>query len=137
MNTLHKGKIIMKITMAIFTVCCLLFFDVPVMADAPGEVPQPGMVTMVDLGAHSCIPCKMMAPILEKLTKEYEGRAAIVFIDVWQDSSQAKKFKVSVIPTQIFFAEDGNEVFRHQGFMDEEAIIAQLSKMGVQSPQEK
>lgn len=127
----------MKSTAFFFTVWCLLFVAVPVMADTPVEVPQPGMVTMVDLGADSCIPCKMMAPILEKLKVEYEGKAAIVFIDVWQEPAQGKKFKVSVIPTQIFFDKEGNELFRHMGFMAEEAIIAQLSKMGVQSPMEK
>ncbi|MCI5167595.1 MAG: hypothetical protein D3903_16260 [Candidatus Electrothrix sp. GM3_4] len=45
------------------------------------QVPVPGMVTLVDLGAHKCIPCKMMAPVLKKLTTEYEGRAAVIFID--------------------------------------------------------
>ncbi|MCI5160808.1 MAG: thioredoxin, partial [Candidatus Electrothrix sp. AX5] len=66
------------------------------------EVPVPDMVNMVDLGAHKCIPCKMMAPILKKMTAEYEGRAAVIFIDVWKDPSQSKKFKISTIPTQIF-----------------------------------
>ena len=51
----------------------------------PPDVPVKGMVTMIDLGAKSCIPCKMMAPILEKLEKDYKGKAAIVFIDVWKD----------------------------------------------------
>ncbi|HOP14810.1 MAG TPA: thioredoxin family protein, partial [Lentimicrobium sp.] len=41
-----------------------------------------GKVTMIDLGADKCIPCKMMAPILEELKKEYAGRADIIFIDV-------------------------------------------------------
>lgn len=138
LNRHIKKRTLIKIIPLIFASYCLLFFTVPVMAeDTPAQVPQPGMVTMVDLGAHSCIPCKMMAPILKKLTSEYEGKAAIVFIDVWQKRSEAKRFKVSMIPTQIFFDKDGNEVFRHQGFMDEEAIIVQLSKMGVQSPPEK
>ena len=56
----------------------------------PPDVPVKGMVTMVDLGANSCVPCKMMAPILEKLEKDYDGKAAIVFIDVWKDPSQGK-----------------------------------------------
>jgi thioredoxin 1 len=100
-------------------------------SDTPAEVPVPGMVTMVDLGAHKCIPCKMMAPILKKLTADYEKRAAVIFIDVWKDASQGKKFKISTIPTQIFFNEQGKEVYRHQGFLSEEAIVGQLAKMGV------
>jgi len=97
----------------------------------PPTVPAKNMVTMVDIGAKSCIPCKMMAPILEKLEKDYKGRAAIVFLDVWKDPEQAKRFGVSVIPTQIFYDKQGKEVLRHTGFMSEEAIVAQLKKMGV------
>ncbi|MCI5115701.1 MAG: thioredoxin [Candidatus Electrothrix sp. AU1_5] len=102
--------------------------------DTPAEVPAPNMITMVDLGAHKCIPCKMMAPILKKLTSEYEGRAAVIFIDVWKDPSQGKKFKISTIPTQIFFDEQGKEVYRHQGFLSEEDIVSQFAKMGVKQP---
>jgi len=100
----------------------------------PAVLPVPEMVTMVDLGAKSCIPCKMMAPILEKLSAEYRGRAAIVFIDVWENPDQAKRFKVSMIPTQIFFDRNGKEVYRHVGFMDKKSIVAQLGKMGVVQP---
>ena len=95
------------------------------------KVPVNGMVTMIDLGAKKCIPCKMMAPVMEKMEKVYQGRAAIVFIDVWETRAQAGRFGISVIPTQIFFDPEGKEVYRHVGFMSEEAIIAQLKKMGV------
>ena len=97
----------------------------------PPEVPVKDMVTMVDLGAKSCIPCKMMAPILEKLDKDYKGKAAILFIDVWKDPDQAKRFGIQTIPTQIFYDKQGKEVLRHSGFMSEEAIVTQLKKMGV------
>ncbi len=86
---------------------------------------------MVDLGAKSCIPCKMMAPILEKLERVYDGKAVIVFIDVWKDRWQAKRFRIRAIPTQIFFNQQGKEVYRHVGFMSEKAIVKQLKKMGV------
>jgi thioredoxin 1 len=86
---------------------------------------------MVDLGAKSCIPCKMMAPILEKLEKVYDGKAAIVFIDVWIHREQAKRFRIRAIPTQIFFNQQGKEIYRHVGFMSEKAIVKQLKKMGV------
>jgi thioredoxin 1 len=94
------------------------------------QVPVKGMVTMVDLGATECVPCKMMAPILTKLKKVYEGRAAIVFIDVWKNREQAPRFGIRAIPTQIFYDADGREVSRHVGFMSEAAIVEQLTKMG-------
>jgi len=93
--------------------------------------PVKGMVTMIDLGATACVPCKMMAPILDKLKKEYFGRAAIIFIDVWKDKAPAERFRIRAIPTQIFFDKQGKEVYRHVGFMGEAAIVSQLKKMGV------
>jgi thioredoxin 1 len=100
-------------------------------ASAIPEVPVKGMVTMVDIGAKACIPCKMMVPIMEKMEKVYQGKAAIIFIDVWVNREQAPRFRVSAIPTQIFYDAKGKEVYRHVGFMSEEAIVAQLQKMGV------
>ncbi|MBI5578392.1 MAG: thioredoxin fold domain-containing protein [Deltaproteobacteria bacterium] len=94
-------------------------------------VPVKGMVTMIDLGATECVPCKMMAPILEKLKKTYEGKAAIIFIDVWKNSDPARRYGIRAIPTQIFFDAGGREVHRHVGFMSEKNIIEQLTRMGV------
>jgi thioredoxin 1 len=73
----------------------------------------------------------MMAPILEELKQEYEGRADIIFIDVWKDPSQAQKYKIRAIPTQIFYDAEGNEVFRHTGFMDKKRIVDMLIRLGV------
>ena len=95
------------------------------------SVPVKGMVTLLDLGSDSCIPCKMMTPIIEKLKKQYEGKAAVVFIDVWKDTEAGKKYGVRAIPTQIFFDEGGREIYRHVGFLDENAIVRQWQKMGV------
>lgn len=98
------------------------------------EIPVKGMVTMIDLGAKKCIPCKMMAPILEKMEKKYKDKAAIIFIDVWENQAPAKRFGIRAIPTQIFFDKEGKEIYRHVGFFSEEAITAQLKKMGVDEP---
>ena len=95
------------------------------------QIPVPGMVTMVDLGAKKCIPCKMMAPILEELEKEYQDWAAIVFIDVWDTPDAGKKFGIRAIPTQIFYNAEGKEMLRHEGFFDKAGIVAELQKLGV------
>ena len=103
----------------------------PAAGTARSQMPVKGMVTMIDLGADQCVPCKMMAPILEKLKKDYEGKAAIIFIDVWKNSDPARQYGIRAIPTQIFFDAGGREVQRHVGFMSEKDIVQQLTKMGV------
>ena len=120
----------------VWLICLLLMgvfaaLSADVFADKFKNVPVKGMVTMIDLGATSCLPCKMMAPIMAKLEKAYEGRASIVFIDVWKHNEQAGRFGIRAIPTQIFYDETGREVYRHVGFMGEKEIVKQLSKMGV------
>lgn len=90
-----------------------------------------GRPTLVDFGARSCIPCKKMAPILEQLEKEYRGRANVIFVDVWQDRSIGGRYRVQMIPTQIFFDAKGNEAGRHIGFLDRQPIIDSFQKLGV------
>ena len=117
-----------------FCLVCL-FLSLPILgnvqADEFKNLPVKGMVTMIDLGAKKCTPCKMMAPILEKMEKVYKGKAAVVFIDVWEHREQAQRFRIRAIPTQIFYDKNGKEVYRHVGFLAEKDIVAQLEKMGV------
>ncbi|MBN1277557.1 MAG: thioredoxin [Deltaproteobacteria bacterium] len=120
----------------------LAFLTVPGVASAksPAEeheeflknLPVKGMVTMVALGKKTCTQCKMMAPILEKLEKEYEGKAMIVFINLLKDPEQQYVYRLKALPTQVFFDPEGKEAFRHIGFMSEKDIVAQLEKMGVE-----
>ena len=104
----------------------------PLISGDPQEVPLKGMVTMVDIGAKACIPCKMMIPVIESLSEEYEGRAGIVFIDVWKNPDETPKFGLRAIPTQIFYDKDGNEVMRHEGYFSKEEIIKVLTRLGVE-----
>ena len=97
----------------------------------PMPSPGTGRVTMIDLGATECIPCKMMAPILAELKTQYAGKADILFIDVWKDPVQAKTYGIQTIPTQVFFDRNGREAFRHIGFMDKKRIVDILTKLGV------
>ena len=98
---------------------------------AAGRIPVKGMVTMVDLGSDICIPCKLMAPIMEKVEKKYRGKAAVILIDVRKNQESAKRFGIRAIPTQIFFDKQGKEVYRHAGFMSEAEIDQVFQNMGV------
>lgn len=120
-----------KSTLLLWTVLIFIALATVVSGEPAKTVPVKGIVTMVDLGATRCIPCKMMAPILQKLEKRYTGKASIVFLDVWVDPKPARRFGIRTIPTQIFFNKKGEEVYRHEGFMSEEAIVAVLQKLGV------
>ena len=90
-----------------------------------------GKPTIADFGARTCIPCKKMAPILEGLSKEYKGKANVLFIDVHEDSAAADRFKIRMIPTQVFFDARGKEVNRHIGFMDKADILKELKAAGL------
>ena len=92
-----------------------------------------GNPTVIDVGARTCIPCKKMAPILESLAATYRGQASVLFVDLHEDEATAKSLRVQMIPTQIFFDSQGREVKRHIGFMDEQAILAQLKTLGVEA----
>jgi thioredoxin 1 len=97
-------------------------------ATAEVVVPLP---RLVDLGAGKCIPCKMMAPILEDLKKTYAGKLDVQFIDVWENPDAGNAYGINVIPTQIFYTQDGKEVFRHEGFFSKEDILAKWKELGV------
>jgi thioredoxin 1 len=97
---------------------------------SPETLPK-GRPLLVDLGATKCIPCKMMAPVLEELKKEYAGSLEVVFIDVWENNQAGKNFGIESIPTQIFYDATGKELFRHVGFFAKEDILQKWKEFGV------
>ncbi len=122
--------------------------QVAVAAGAQGTRPsQPGVATsstaneklprLVDLGANKCIPCKQMAPILEKLRKDFAGRLEVEFIDVWQNPHAGELYKVKMIPTQIFYDASEKELYRHEGFFSREDILAKWKELGVDLKESK
>jgi len=85
---------------------------------------------LVDLGADKCIPCKMMIPVIEELTKEYAGRLQVEFYDVWKNPAYGDQYGIRVIPTQIFLDPNDKELYRHEGFLSKEDILAKWKNFG-------
>jgi thioredoxin 1 len=123
-------------------ITCLLAFSclvsVAVAADLPSatdvvvkQTLSSGKPSVIDLGARTCIPCKKMAPILYALNQELKGKANVLFIDVWENKAAAEKFRIQMIPTQIFFNVYGKEVKRHTGFIDKNDILKELKNAGL------
>lgn len=94
---------------------------------AEAAVPLP---RLLELGADTCIPCKQMAPIIEELKTAYAGQLRVDFIDVHKNEGASEVYDVRLIPLQIFFDAEGQELFRHEGFFAKDDILAKWKELG-------
>ena len=85
---------------------------------------------LVDVGADKCIPCIQMAPILENLKEDFAGQMDVKFVDAWKNREEASSYGVQMIPTQIFYAADGKELYRNTGFFGREDILNKWRQLG-------
>lgn len=88
-------------------------------------------ITFLELGSKTCIPCKMMVPVMEEIEAEFGDQVAVIFHDVKKDRKISKKYKIKLIPTQIFLDAEGEELFRHEGFFSTAEISEFLIKQGL------
>jgi thioredoxin 1 len=105
-------------------------------AAAPPVPVAKGVPRLVELGSTTCVPCKMMTPILGELEKEYRGKLRVEFINVSRDPSAARSYGVRAIPTQVLYDKSGKEVYRHVGFYPKEDILAKFKEHGVRLDKE-
>lgn len=90
-----------------------------------------GKPVLADFGRGMCIPCKIMKPILDKLADELKGKVHVLILDTGDYAYLARRHRIRVIPTQIFFDDAGKEIFRHEGFMSGEDILAKWKELDV------
>lgn len=90
-------------------------------------------VTFIELGSVRCIPCQKMQPIMKSVEEKFAGQVNVVFYDVWtkENKPYADKYKINLIPTQVFLDNNGNEFYRHEGFFPEEELVKVLKSNGV------
>jgi thioredoxin 1 len=91
-------------------------------------------ITLVDFYADWCGPCRMLAPVLEKVAKEVSGHATVAKLDIDHAQKIASAFQVTSVPTMILF-KDGREMGRLVGLRDADTVkdfIRSLSKSNVQ-----
>lgn len=87
-----------------------------------------GQPVVVDCWAEWCGPCKSLAPIVEELAAEYEGKVVIGKYDVEQDGDFPMDNGVRSIPTLIFF-KNGERVDKHVGFADKDTLKAKIDAL--------
>lgn len=91
-------------------------------------------VSFIELGSVNCVPCKMMQPIMDEIREEYPQQVEVIFYDVWtpEERQYADEYGIRVIPTQVFLDAEGNEYFRHEGFLPKEQLVEILKQKGVE-----
>ncbi|MFH1379739.1 MAG: thioredoxin family protein [bacterium] len=98
------------------------------------EIKKKEKMTLVELGSVKCIPCKKMKPLLDEIEEKYNEQVDVVFHDVWtkEGGQDAEKYKIRLIPTQVFLDKSGKQYFRHEGFYPLEEIIKKLKEGGLE-----
>ena len=82
-------------------------------------------LVLVDFWAGWCMPCRMVAPIIEELAREYQGSVTVAKVDIDEESALAARFGVMSIPTVILFS-DGTEIKRFVGVQTKEKYEKEL-----------
>ncbi|MCK9225479.1 MAG: thioredoxin family protein [Candidatus Muirbacterium halophilum] len=88
---------------------------------------------LIDIGSGTCVPCKMMKPIIEDFQKNYNEYFETVYIDlnIAENREKAIYYDVRVIPTIIFFDEEGKQLYRHEGYISKEDILKTWDKYNI------
>jgi len=96
-------------------------------ADFEQEVEKQAGVTVVDFWATWCGPCRMIAPILEQLSTEYEGKVRVAKLDVDTNQKTSSRFNVRSIPTLLFF-KDGKLVDQIIGAVPKAKLVEKFEQ---------
>ncbi|MTB51394.1 thioredoxin [Lewinella sp. W8] len=82
-------------------------------------------IAVVDFWAEWCGPCRMIGPVIEELSQEYDGKALVAKVDVDENSELSFKYGVRSIPT-ILILKDGEVVDKHVGVTTKQALVEKI-----------
>jgi thioredoxin 1 len=89
-----------------------------------------GLPSLIEFGRGQCAACKAMKPVIEGMASDFKDSLNVQNVDTGANPQLAGKFKIRIIPCQIFFDANGREIFRHEGFFDREKILARWKELG-------
>ena len=117
-----------KLLLLAFLILSLYAGDGMLPATKFADIPQGAK--MIEFGSTSCVYCQKMDRLLYRLKKE-NPKLPLYFVNVAQDLNTARKFKISLIPTQVFIDANNKIVARHVGLLSKEELLATLKKFKI------
>ena len=90
------------------------------------EIETPKVAKIIDFSATWCGPCRQMIPVIEEISKKYEGIVEIEKIDIDENRQMAEKYAVESIPTLVYLDAFGNEIDRSVGYKDAKEVDAYI-----------
>lgn len=85
-----------------------------------------GKPAVVEFGANACASCREMKPVLEAVEREHGERVTVVNVDILKARSYIARYRIQLMPTQVFFDAQGREIGRNMGKISAGEILAQL-----------
>jgi thioredoxin 1 len=92
------------------------------------EVLQSPQPVLVDFWAEWCHPCRMLAPVIDELARDYAGKVKVGKVDTDSNRDVSLKFGISAIPTIMLF-QGGQVVRKFVGVMPKKEFVAELQKV--------
>jgi len=92
------------------------------------EIKKSGMIMMVDFWAPWCGPCQTIKPIIEQLSKEFEGKIKVGKLNVDENPKTASKHEILSIPTIKFF-KDGKVIYETTGAQPKEVLAEKINSL--------
>ena len=85
-----------------------------------------GKPTVVEFGANACATCRDMKPVLEALRREHGQRISVLDVDILKTRDYIARYRIQLMPTQVFFDAKGREIGRNMGKISGGEILDRL-----------